>query len=64
MVGEIRSISIVSGEEIAMFGCVVERSDGGGLTMFTCIGLKVGVHKGFRRVRFVRLGGERPCPLP
>jgi hypothetical protein len=45
MVGKICSISFRCGEEIAIFGGVVKRSDGGGETVFSCIHFdEVGVY--------------------
>jgi hypothetical protein len=42
---------------------VVKGSDGGGETVISCICFEVGVYEGFTRLRLVKLGGVRSCPL-
>jgi hypothetical protein len=63
MVGEICPISFGCGEKVAMLGGVVKGSYGGGKIVLSCICFVVGVCKGLRRVRPVRLGSQRPCSM-
>jgi hypothetical protein len=63
MVGEICSIAIGCGEEVTMFGGVVEGNYGGDETEFSCNCFDIGVGYGFRRVRVVGLSGVGPHPL-